>query len=52
MVAGGACFRFVASRAEDWINTPPGALVTRKDPMAFLRRLHFYADAGHRPFQS
>ncbi|MFN3510355.1 MAG: homoserine kinase [Tsuneonella troitsensis] len=52
ILAQGACLRFVASRAEDWINTPPGALVTRKDPMAFLRRLHFYADAGHRPFQS
>jgi homoserine kinase type II len=51
VLAQGACLRFVASRAEDWIGTPADALVTRKDPMAFLRRLQFYAGAGHRPFQ-
>lgn len=52
LLAQGACLRFVASRAEDWIGTPPGALVTRKDPMAFVRRLQFYAEAGHSLFQS
>jgi homoserine kinase type II len=45
-LAQGACLRFVASRAEDWLDTPPDALVTRKDPMAFMRRLQFYAEAG------
>lgn len=40
-----AALRFMLTRAFDWINTPPGALVTRKDPLAFLRRLDFYADA-------
>jgi homoserine kinase type II len=39
-----ACVRFIASRTEDWITTPPGALVTRKDPMDFARRLQFYRD--------
>ncbi len=52
VLAQGACLRFVASRAEDWIGTPAGALVTRKDPMAFMRRLQFYASAGQRPFES
>ncbi len=52
VLAQGACLRFVASRAEDWIATPPDALVTRKDPMAFMRRLQFYEDAGQRPFGS
>jgi homoserine kinase type II len=52
VLAQGACLRFVASRAEDWIATPPDALVTRKDPLAFARRLQFYADAGEKPFQS
>jgi homoserine kinase type II len=33
------------TRAYDWINTPPAALVTAKDPLAFLRRLDFYAGA-------
>ena len=52
LLAQGACLRFVASRAEDWLDTPPGALVTRKDPMEFMRRLQFYAEAGEEPFQS
>lgn len=51
-LAQGACLRFVASRAEDWIGTPSDALVTRKDPKAFLRRLHFYRQEGHRLFPS
>jgi len=42
----GAALRFLLTRAYDWINTPADALVTRKDPLAFLRRLDFYASAG------
>lgn len=45
-VAKGACLRFVASRAEDWLDTPDDALVTRKDPMQFARRWQFYQDHG------
>ncbi|MDX3901365.1 MAG: homoserine kinase [Sphingobium sp.] len=41
----GAALRFLLTRAYDWINTPADALVTRKDPLAFLRRLDFYAGA-------
>jgi homoserine kinase type II len=41
----GAALRFMLTRAYDWINTPPDAMVTRKDPLAFLRRLDFYASA-------
>ena len=41
----GASLRFMLTRAYDWINTPPGALVTRKDPMAFARRLLWYRAA-------
>lgn len=44
----GAALRFMLTRAYDWINTPPDALVTRKDPLAFLRRLDFYAGASSR----
>lgn len=39
----GAALRFLLTRAYDWINTPPDAMVTRKDPLAYLRRLDFYA---------
>ena len=47
ILARGSALRFTLSRAYDWINTPPDALVTRKDPMAFARRLTFYADPAH-----
>ncbi len=42
----GAALRFLLTRAWDWLNTPADALVTRKDPLAFLRRLDFYARAS------
>jgi homoserine kinase type II len=41
-LARGACIRFLLSRAWDWLNTPADALVTRKDPMAYWRRLKTY----------
>ena len=43
VLARGACLRFLLTRAWDWLNTPAGAIVTRKDPLAFLRRLEHYA---------
>lgn len=42
VLARGASLRFMLTRAYDWINTPADALVTRKDPTAFLNRLKFY----------
>ncbi len=42
VLAQSACIRFLLTRAWDWLNTPAGALVTRKDPLAYLRRLDFY----------
>ncbi len=45
-IAKGAALRFVASRAEDWLDTPDDALVTRKDPMQFVSRWHFYDEFG------
>ncbi len=41
----GAALRFTLTRGYDWLNTPADALVTRKDPMAFARRLAWYLDA-------
>lgn len=40
----GAALRFLLTRCYDWINTPGSALVTKKDPLAFLHRLEFYSD--------
>jgi len=39
----GAALRFTLTRAYDWLNPPPDVLVTAKDPLAFMRRLEFYA---------
>lgn len=47
LLARGAAMRFLASRAYDWLNTPADALVMRKDPLAFARRLEFYADSAN-----
>jgi homoserine kinase type II len=44
LLARGAAMRFTMSRAYDWINTPADALVVKKDPLAFARRMAFYAD--------
>ncbi len=47
-LARGACIRFLLSRAWDWLNTPADALVTRKDPLAYWRRLEAYDNwRGH-----
>ena len=42
----GAALRFALTRLYDWIHTPPGALVTRKDPMEYVHRLRFHLQAG------
>lgn len=41
-LARGAALRFLLTRAHDWIYTPPDALVKRKDPGEYLRRLRFH----------
>jgi homoserine kinase type II len=42
----GAAIRFLLTRLFDWLNTPSGALVTRKDPIEYLRRLRFHLSAN------
>ena len=41
----GAAIRFLLTRLYDWVNTPEGAMVTRKDPLEYLRRLRFHLAA-------
>ncbi len=38
----GAALRFLLTRLYDWLNTPADALVTPKDPLAYLVRLRHY----------
>ncbi|MEO1648082.1 MAG: homoserine kinase [Pseudomonadota bacterium] len=49
-IAKGATLRFVASRAEDWLDTPDDALVIKKDPMRFVSRWRFYDENGPQVF--
>ncbi len=51
VLARGACMRFLSSRAYDWLHTPADALVTRKDPLVFARRLSFYEAEGEKVFR-
>lgn len=41
----GAAMRFLLTRLFDWVNTPPGAMVTRKDPLEYLHKLRFFGHA-------
>jgi homoserine kinase type II len=45
VLSQGAAIRFLLTRLYDWLNTPPGALVTPKDPLEYLRRLRFHLAA-------
>jgi homoserine kinase type II len=42
VLCAGAAMRFLLTRLYDWLNTPAGALVTRKDPLDYVRRLRFH----------
>ncbi len=42
----GAAVRFLLTRLYDWLNTPLDAIVTKKDPLAYWRRLRFHQMAN------
>lgn len=42
LLARGAAMRFLLTRLYDWVNTPAGALVKRKDPLEYYRKLRFH----------
>ncbi|WP_199553605.1 homoserine kinase [Sandaracinobacteroides hominis] len=46
LLAQGASLRFLLSRAQDWLAPQSDALVQRKDPLPFARRLEHYARAS------
>ncbi len=45
-LARGAAMRFLLTRSYDWLNTPKNALVARKDPFDYVRRLRFHQSAA------
>jgi homoserine kinase type II len=45
VLARGGAMRFLLTRSFDWLNTPKDALVARKDPFDYVRRLRFHQSA-------
>ena len=43
VLARGAAMRFLLTRLYDWLNTPAGAMVKRKDPLEYEAKLRFFA---------
>ncbi|MCO6392113.1 homoserine kinase [Aliihoeflea aestuarii] len=41
-LAHGAALRFMLTRLYDWVNTPAGSLVVKKDPLEYLRKMRFH----------
>jgi homoserine kinase type II len=41
-LARGSALRFFLTRLYDWLMTPAGAMVTKKDPLEYLRKLRFH----------
>jgi hypothetical protein len=39
----GSALRFFLTRLYDWLTTPAGALVVKKDPLEYLKKLRFLA---------
>lgn len=46
LLARGAALRFLLTRLHDWLSTPEGALVVKKDPLEYLRKLRFHGQIG------
>ena len=42
ILARGCCLRFLLTRLFDWLNHPPGAMVTPKNPLEYWQRLRFH----------
>ena len=42
LLCRGSALRFFLTRLYDWITTPPDAMVTKKDPKEYLRKLRFH----------
>ncbi|TNM65869.1 homoserine kinase [Aliirhizobium smilacinae] len=42
VLSRGSALRFFLTRLYDWLTTPEGALVVKKDPLEYLRKLRFH----------
>lgn len=46
LFARGAALRFMLTRLYDWLTIPDGALVQKRDPLEYIRRLRFHRAVG------
>jgi len=42
VLARGSALRFLLTRLYDWLTIPDGALIRKRDPMEYIRRLRFH----------
>ncbi|AYC99915.1 homoserine kinase [Neorhizobium sp. NCHU2750] len=47
VLSRGAALRFFLTRLYDWLTTPEGALVVKKDPLEYLKRVRFHRQITH-----
>ena len=43
LLSRGSALRFFLTRLYDWLMTPAGAMVTKKDPLEYLKKLRFHS---------
>ncbi|MCM2477780.1 homoserine kinase [Rhizobium sp. CG5] len=46
VLSRGSALRFFLTRLYDWLTTPEGALVVKKDPLEYLKKLRFHRQVG------
>jgi homoserine kinase type II len=46
LLARGSAIRFMLTRLHDWLNTPEGSLVVKKDPREYSRKMRFHASVN------
>ena len=46
LLAQGAALRFLLTRLYDWLEVPPGALVTPHDPIEYWRKMRFHSSVA------
>jgi homoserine kinase type II len=46
MLARGSALRFMLTRLYDWLTIPDGALIQKRDPVEFIRRMRFHRQIG------
>jgi hypothetical protein len=49
LLARGSALRFFLTRLYDWLMTPAGALVVKKDPLEYLKKLRFHRSVEVHP---